>query len=181
MKCFLILILVLLTSIVEAQTPQDQLININDLEGKWYINQSNFPMWLKGDRISPSFNYTVIKQKENFYLLDEVSYLKKGKIKYIKGIDKPTNNFNTAFVWRGKGMLHLLKSKWTVLHFDKQQQWAIIYFEKTLFTPAGYDVISRNEQLSPSLAQEVDNQLKLLGIQQLLVTLPLADNELENK
>lgn len=146
-------------------------IDLRDLEGKWYINQSNFPMWLKGDKTSPTFNYTLLKKKKGVYLSDKVSYLKNGKIKSINGIDKPLDTTNREFVWRGNGLLSLLKSKWKILHLEVNEQWAIIFFKQTLFTPQGYDVISREPVLSPEVAQKIEATLNELGIQQKLQTI----------
>lgn len=42
-------------------------IDLHDLEGKWYIHQSNFPMWLKGDKTSPAFNYIPLLKRKKVY------------------------------------------------------------------------------------------------------------------
>lgn len=140
------------------------MLTLNSLEGRWYINLSNFPMWLKGDKTSPTFNYAVIQKPGGAVLSDSVEYFQHGKTKSINGIDFPQDKNNTVFVWRGKGLLKLLKSKWQILYFDAENQWAIIYFEKTLFTPKGYDVISRNAKLTDEHANAVLEKLKELGI-----------------
>ena len=57
------------------------------------------------------------------------------------------------------------------MHIDTVTQWAIIYFEKTLFTPKGYDVISRNTMLSAVLEQDVKDKLNALGVKQKLTTI----------
>lgn len=133
------------------------------LEGKWFIVMSNFPMWLKGDKDSPSFNYAVVKRKNGMFLSDRVSYFQKGKEKEINGFDKVISADNSEFIWRGRGILKLLKSRWEVLYMDPKNQWAIIYFEKTLFTPEGYDVISRHK--SPDADFEAINyKLDELGV-----------------
>ena len=144
------------------------MIKLTDLEGRWHINQSNFPMWLKGDRTSPSLNYAIANRKSDMFLLDKVIYLKNGKEKAINGISRPLDSNNSEFVWRGKGISGLLKSEWKILHIDTVTQWAIIYFEKTLFTPKGYDVISRNTMLSAVLEQDVKDKLNALGVKQKL-------------
>ncbi len=144
-------------------------LELSDLEGKWYIHYSDFPMWLKGDKLYPTFNYKVGKRDGNAGLHDEVVYEKKGRQKRIVGFDTPTDPGNTTFVWRGNGLLSLLKSKWEILHLDAEQQWAIIHFQKTLFTPEGYDVISREKWLGDRRELEIRKQLKVLGIDALLV------------
>lgn len=133
------------------------------LEGRWHIVQTDFPMWLTGKRIAPTFNYKLLN-KEKPVLSDKVMFLKNGKQKSISGFDHPTNIEQTAFVWRGKGLLGILKSKWKILCIDPEQQWAIIYFEKTLFTPDGYDVIAREKQLSQAQNQSIQLKLKELNV-----------------
>ena len=112
-------------------------------------------MWLKGDKTNPTFNYTATTRKGEKVLLDEVKYLKKGKEKTITGYDYQNDKDSTAFVWRGKGILSLLKSKWRVALIDPEGQWAVIAFSKTLFTPEGVDIISRTPAISEGTMKEI--------------------------
>lgn len=125
------------------------------LVGTWFICYSNFPMWLKGDKTEPTFNYTITTRKGEKVLLDEVKYLKNKRQKTITGYDYQDEKDSTAFVWRGKGILGLLKSEWRVALLDPNGQWAVIAFSKTLFTPAGVDIISRKPEISESTLQEI--------------------------
>lgn len=127
------------------------------LVGTWFICYSNFPMWLKGDKTEPTFNYTITTRKGKKVLLDEVKYLKKGKPKTITGYDYQEDKDSTAFTWRGKGILGVLKSKWRVALLDPKGEWAVIAFSKTLFTPAGVDIISRKPEISESTLIEIKN------------------------
>jgi len=119
------------------------------LTGTWFICFSNFPMWTKGDKHQPTFHYEIVsRSKDKSVLSDEVSYIKKGKKKFIKGYDTQSHSDANSFVWRGKGFLKLLSSNWRVALRDEQNgQWAVIYFSKTLFTPEGVDIISREASL----------------------------------
>lgn len=145
---------------------------VNELDGQWFIHQSNFPMWLKGDKTSPTFNYTLMKDKKGFFLIDKVSYIKNEKEKHIKGVDRPTNENGSEFIWRGNGIMRLIKSKWTVLYLDFEDNWGIIYFEKTVFTPKGYDVISKNQTLSSEIVSEIELKLNELGMNEELTVIP---------
>ena len=89
------------TLLSQNQTP----LKLEDLEGKWFIHFTNFPMWLKGDKTHPTFNYTV----KNGGLTDAVAYEKNGKHKSILGFDKPVDKTNQQFVWHGRGILSLQK------------------------------------------------------------------------
>lgn len=139
-------------------------LKLNDLAGQWYIHFSDFPMWLKGDKRFPIFNYAPGKRAGTTGLHDTVQYMKNGKQKTIVGFDTPTDASNSAYVWRGKGLLSLLKSTWEILYVEPNQQWAIIHFQKTLFTPIGYDVIGRKRQLNEDQRQRTARQLAALGI-----------------
>ena len=146
-------------------------INLQELEGKWHIILTNFPMWLKGDKKNPNFNYKIAERDSVMGLIDEVKYKQNGQTKSINGFDKPLNIENTSFEWRGNGFLSLLSSKWQILHLDSTKQWAIIYFESTLFTPKGYDVICRDTQPSSLIMRNVEEKLRVLKINDKLINL----------
>lgn len=119
------------------------------LIGTWFVCSSNFPMWLKGDKTDPTFTYSIAPKKARAtVLLDEVRYLKRGKLKTLTGFDYQDNTDSSRFVWRGKGLLSLLRSRWNVVLIDPGGQWAVIWFSKTWFTPEGVDIISRSPRLS---------------------------------
>ncbi|SFD72074.1 lipocalin/fatty acid-binding family protein [Spirosoma endophyticum] len=118
------------------------------LVGTWFICSTNFPMWLKGDKLNPTFTYSIAEKKgDTNVLLDEVKYVKKGGSKTLTGFDYQDPSDSSAFVWRGKGALSVLRSKWKVVLQDPDGQWAVIWFSGTLFTPEGVDIISRSQQL----------------------------------
>jgi len=132
------------------------------LEGTWYVNMSNFNMWLKGNKRNPRFTYTLQTKRRITGLKDVVSYDKHKKQKTIKGFDTPVNNSTTAFVWRGKGLLSLVKSKWEILY--QTNDWALIHFQKTVFTAEGYDVISRQKSMDEKKMTSIKLKLAELGI-----------------
>ncbi|MCD8030911.1 MAG: hypothetical protein LUF85_08870 [Bacteroides sp.] len=113
-----------------------------DLTGKWYVLYSNFPMWLKGNKKNPSFHYGV---PANGSFSDTVEYVQNGRIKKMEGTDTIQDN---KFIWRGKGLLKFVKSQWEIMDYSQKDGIAIIHFDKTLFTPQGYDVISRQKKQS---------------------------------
>jgi len=139
---------------------------LTTLVGTWFICATNFPMWLKGDKTNPTFNYSVTTKNDKRVLLDEVKYIKNNKEKTITGYDYQSESDSAAFTWRGKGILSLLKSRWKVEMIDPAGQWAVISFSKTLFTPEGIDIISRAPTLSADKIEEIkafiekDNLLK---------------------
>lgn len=105
-------------------------MNLSYLAGVWYIVLSNFPMWTKGDKIKPNFNYNIETKNGIRGLSDEVKFLKNGKTKSIKGWDRPTDQENTKFIWRGSGLLSIAKSQWEILYRSEDFSWMVIHFEK---------------------------------------------------
>ncbi len=135
-------------------------MQLEDYVGSWYINMTNFPMWLKGNKSNPTLNYKVGERDGVMGLEDEVRYTENGKSKSIKGFDKPLDDKCTSYIWRGNGLLWLLNSKWDLVYIDKKKQIAITHFEKTLFTPEGIDVISKKKSLSDEEIQMVTGIMK---------------------
>lgn len=135
---------------------------IQFLLGTWMICSTNFPMWTKGGKLHPTFNYSIVADRENV-LFDEVKYVQKGKEKSIRGYDMQDPEDASKFTWRGKGLLFIAKSRWQVVLKDPQEKWAVIYFSKTLFTPEGVDIIAREklnkEDLDAIKAQMQENEL----------------------
>jgi hypothetical protein len=131
-------------------------LTLNDMHGEWYVVASNFPMWIKGDKQYPRFNYDVEVNGTTVGLRDEVRYVQDNKPRVIKGFDKPLNQLNTAFEWRGEGLLWLIRSRWQIINYDKQNKnWLVIFFKKTLFTPSGIDIVSRKPMLPPAVIDEI--------------------------
>ena len=80
---------------------------------------------------------------------DIVSYqtLSSDKVKTVNGISTASGSTG-AWDWRGKGWLMIASSHWEILGYGdlgQGEQWALTYFAKTLFTPAGIDVYSRTK------------------------------------
>ena len=142
-------------------------MNLSYLVGVWYIVFSNFAMWTKGDKLNPTFNYQMKSKNGIIGLSDEVKFLKNGKPKSIKGWDKPLNQENTKFTWRGSGILFFTKSKWEIIFMSDDRNWMIIHFEKTMFTPEGYDVVCRNPNEIRKYRDEINRKLSELKISDL--------------
>src|SRR4051812_34495756 len=106
------------------------------LEGTWHVIATNFPMWLKGDKTNPRFIYSA---ERNGRFDDTVEYEQHGRTKQILGVD--TIEAPNKFVWRGKGWLRFFTSRWEIVSVSDQA--LALKFSKTLFTPAGFDIIAR--------------------------------------
>lgn len=56
---------------------------------RWHVVASNFPIWLKGDRTRPTFNYRVIQDAAGAALDDRVVYARRGRERQIADISRP--------------------------------------------------------------------------------------------
>jgi hypothetical protein len=155
--------------IMSSITPFIAQNSLNKLEGTWYVNMSNFKMWLTGNKLYPKFTYTLQVKGKVVGLKDVVSYRKNNKEKTIVGFDKPEDSTATKFTWRGKGLLFLFKSKWEILY--QNDQYTVIHFQKTIATAEGYDVISRGKNLDVVTVEAIKLKLKELGITEELHTI----------
>ena len=64
-------------------------------------------------------------------------------------------------------MMMLITSHWEILGYgevDSEHQWAVTYFSKTLFTPAGCDIYSRAKEGVPEAVLS-DIKKALAGIE----------------
>ncbi|TFY77567.1 hypothetical protein EWM64_g6447 [Hericium alpestre] len=105
----------------------------------------------------------------------------------IKGIDTllddptATDASPTRYKWRGSGLLKISTSKWQVLAFGRWSpppsassdqpanephvyEYAVTYFQPTIFTPAGLDIYSRTaEGLPDELVGEIIDEIRQVG------------------
>ncbi len=129
------------------------------LIGTWFVISTDAPIWLKGDKTAPTTTYTLMEHKGEQMLLDETGYTKKEKRKKIVGYDRAMPGCAGGFNWRGKGWLSIARSKWQVRHRDTAGQWAVIAYSKTIFTPAGVDIISRKPTLDAATLTYIYSQM----------------------
>jgi len=128
-------------------------LSLRDIEGRWHILASNFPMWKDGSRKNPSFLYTILQRNGKTLLRDQVQFYRNERLKTIEGSDAADDESNTSFTWRGKGLLALFKSRWSIAWINDEKDLAVIRFSKTLLTPEGFDIISRNKNVPAEAVQ----------------------------
>ena len=113
-----------------------------------------------------------IPEEQTDRLDDLVEYqsLDSDKQHTVRGIDKASGGAgdHDAWDWRGKGWLMIASSHWEVLGWGEEKgadqssgnRWAVTFFAKTLFTPAGIDVYSRRQQgLNADTLEQIKNAL----------------------
>lgn len=131
-----------------------------DYIGEWHVLFTDFPMWLGGRRRKPRFIYEAGIRGGRQGLLDTVRYEQGGRTREIKGFDYVLDAQYTRFCWRGNGIMSLLRSNWRLIYISEDKSWAIIRFRKTLFTPDGVDLISRNPLPDAQLLETMRQALK---------------------
>lgn len=109
------------------------------LPGSWTVAATNFPMWVSGERRHPRFTYRLLSRTP-LVLSDDVSYAEGGIDKHIRGRDTLRGE---GFIWRGRGLLAVATSRWSVMGRSEDGSVLTIRFSRSLATPAGLDVIVR--------------------------------------
>lgn len=120
------------------------------IEGTWEIIATNFPMWTSGKNHNPQISYSKFSE-DSSYLTDSVQFEKNAKIRKIIGTDLYQDG---KFIWRGKGILKLLKSEWSVIYLS--DDILMIQFKKSMVTPSGIDVLVRKESKIDSRQEVTD-------------------------
>lgn len=143
------------------QNPDFTIPSVDFLKGTWHVTHSTLPMWKSNRNVR--ITYTPLPDApERLDDLVEYQSLPEGKPKSVHGIDKPNQTFPGSYDWRGKGWLKIARSHWEVLGYGEEEGgWAVTYFAKTLFTPAGVDVYSREKGgASEVLLQRIQDEMK---------------------
>jgi hypothetical protein len=161
----------------------------SDLSGR-YVTHSTLPLWkvrvcsairnnqLKSlqDKKDVSITYTPLSDVESPQGTIKFDDL----VKYYPASAKPGSAPSTvagtdhtlavgSFKWRGNGLLFIASSKWQVLGCNTSEAegshpWAATFFEKTLFTPAGLDILTRSAEGIPEpLLKEIFEKIKAVG------------------
>lgn len=130
------------------------------LPGTWTIAATNFPMWLTGEKTQPRFTYELVSEQP-LVLSDDVGYVEEGEEKHILGQDTWRDD---EFVWRGRKLLRLFASRWSVAGMSDEGSIAVIRFSKSLVTPSGVDIIVREGVEHPELRRTVAHSTEEFGI-----------------
>ena len=142
-----------------AKTPADyKSPNIPWMSEQWHVTHSTLPMWKSKRNVciqyTPLDPSTSSITKENTDRLDDlVTYqsLNSEKLSTVHGMNKlaGSGDGRGEWDWRGRGWLKIAGSHWEILGWGEEGQtgnkWMVICFAKTLFTPAGIDIFSRDK------------------------------------
>lgn len=85
----------------------------------------------------------------------------------MHGTDSPSAGKLGEWTWRGNGWLKFVTSHWQILGFGELAecgQWAVVFAQKSLFTPAVINVYTRKKEgLEDEKLKELKRELKCLG------------------
>ncbi|KAK4542494.1 hypothetical protein LTR36_006746 [Oleoguttula mirabilis] len=147
------------------------------LSETWHVTHSTLPMWRSKRNVRIQYtplepSSASITQANTDRLDDLVSYqsLDGDKLHTIKGVDNCSSSGDARgeWDWRGKGLLKVASSHWEVLGWGEEEatgnKWVVTEFAKTLFTPAGIDVYSRDHGgVQPETLQDIKAALAGVG------------------
>ena len=135
-----------------AQLPPPVAPPSTDLDGTWQIVSTNFSMWFDEDKRCPIRRYAPRKMKNR--VTHSIAYLDKGERQAIHGVDTLDPNDHTRGRWRGAGWLFFYASDWSIR--AGRDAWRIVYFDETLFSPAGVDILTRSVPLDAAAWSAID-------------------------
>ncbi|WVN88356.1 uncharacterized protein L203_103562 [Cryptococcus depauperatus CBS 7841] len=154
--------------------------------GKWVVAWSTLPMWKEKKDVTIIYTPVAGQSKIDTTFDDLVEYRSKSadsnsKPSTVRGIDTLSTGYNGAtFDWKGAGLLFFVHSHWEVLGYGKDEEhgleWAVTYFSKTLFTPAGLDIYIRK---SPSVSNpgSEDNVARTILLKRITEAVQAAEDE----
>ena len=142
------------------------------MKGTWYVTHSSLPLWKDKRNVNITYELHPAGSDGVVKVDDLVKYQGMGleKVKTVHGLDTPSPGNPGAWDWRGRGWLIIASSHWECLGFGDIQdnRWMVVYFAKTLFTPAGIDIYSRKKEgLPEATLAEIMKTLKELDAEEM--------------
>ncbi|RVD86374.1 uncharacterized protein DFL_004653 [Arthrobotrys flagrans] len=137
----------------------------------WWVTTSTLPMWKSAKNIRITYT-SIPSTKDIDDMIHynprdgppAATQTPEGSAKLvtksIHGVDYPLSGDerDLTYKWRGKGLLFIATSRWQVVGYGGRDvrvvtgeggeevlegvEWVVTYFEKSLFTPAGVDVMT---------------------------------------
>jgi hypothetical protein len=139
-------------------------IELSRLMGAWYILITNYGFWRA--RTHPRIEYDPLEPdvagRPRFR--DSLRYrqsdlLGRVRRKLLVGVDVAERE--GQFVWRGEGLMRLIKSRWCVPLVDPNDRWAVTWFARSnVGTAAGLDIYTRDPSIPQALLDEILAQIR---------------------
>ncbi|KAK8864435.1 hypothetical protein IAR55_001684 [Kwoniella newhampshirensis] len=154
--------------------------------GKWGVVWSTLPMWKDKKDVTITYTPVADQSKINTTFDDIVEYRKRSaaegsKPSTVKGVDTLSTGSNGAtFDWKGSSYLFFVHSHWEVLGYGENEEhgleWAVTFFSKTLFTPAGIDIYLRSSPSAPQ-PESHDTNVRQTLLDQIVFAVKAVDDE----
>ncbi|KAI0262291.1 hypothetical protein BC834DRAFT_829104 [Gloeopeniophorella convolvens] len=152
-------------------------LNMDDLMGTWYVTHSTLPLWKNMKDVTISYSPISRDTPGPPLQFDDVVEYRRATqprtsaLSRVAGVDTVLGAA-TCFKWRGRGLLFIASSRWQLLGHRGADAgagagaaaWAVTFFERTLFTPAGLDIYARTPAGLPAdLVDEIVGGLRAVG------------------
>lgn len=126
--------------------------------GTWYIVATSYGFWKR--RIHPTVTYGEVPGDPHA-LRDRLDFQVRrpwgGSYKpaALEGIDTQDGEPG-RFLWRGRGLLRVIRSRWCVVAVGEQYDWAVTYFARSnVGTAPGVDIYARTAALPAGRVREI--------------------------
>ncbi|KZV70675.1 hypothetical protein PENSPDRAFT_734559 [Peniophora sp. CONT] len=151
-------------------------LNLQDVMGTWYVTHSTLPMWKSKKDVTITYSplagdATRFDDVVEYRSLSSSPEKKRTQIVGVDTLVAPEGKPSVRFKWRGRGWLVIASSQWQLLGYgnggtesEDGPAWAVTFFEKTMFTPAGLDIYARTAAgLPDELVDQIKSGLTSLG------------------
>lgn len=123
------------------------------MEGRWHLQYSGCPLWLKDEINTVTFHYGARHLGEELVLEDRVEYIKNGRMRFRLGIDYPVDGIPRTFKWKGRGVNRTFRNHFEVSLINGS--YMVLFFEKTLTSPTSIDILTRARTISEEEKEEI--------------------------
>ncbi|KAL4963392.1 uncharacterized protein BDV14DRAFT_201807 [Aspergillus stella-maris] len=149
-----------------CQTPPP-LPPLPSLAGTWLLTRSSSPFWRDKHSISITFSLDASRELNDPVYTSTTVYQTSANSsatpKTVSGTDRQVREESfdtgaTVMEWRGSGWLKMVRARWEILGIGKD--WMVVYTNKSMFTPAGISICSREKEMGAQLEDMIQDALK---------------------
>jgi lipocalin len=145
---------------MRERLPTAEGFDLSRFSGTWHIVVTNYGFWRT--RTHPTVTYERMADPERVRLRDTLRFRKKPLLggapreEILAGVDEQETDRPGAFLWRGDGLLRIIKSPWSVVMVGDAYDWAVTYFARSnAGTAAGMDIYARGPRLTDEQVAEI--------------------------
>lgn len=128
------------------------------IEGRWYLQYSGSPMWVREGISTVTFDYKLLHKGEMLVLEDKVEYMRDGKMRFRMGYDYPVEDIPLTFRWKGRGLNRFFRNRFEISIFN--EKYIVLFFEKTVTSPTSIDVLTRDREVDDLLLDEIFDTIR---------------------